>query len=179
MGKNSNFERNPRDFYPTPYECILPLLQHLPQRGPVQKATFIEPCAGDGRLIRHLTKHGYSCAYACDIEPKADFIQQRDVLFFEGINPGYFPSADFIITNPPWEREAMHQMISLFRSNRPTWLLIDAGWMFTRQARPHLQFCARIVPIGRVSWMGNGTDGKEDCCWYNFIDKETRTEFCP
>lgn len=178
MGKNSNFERNPRDFYPTPYECVLPLFAHLPRTGIGQKPTFIEPCAGDGRLIRHLKKHGYSCTYACDIEPKADFIQKRDVLFFERIGQGYFPHADFIITNPPWEREAMHQMIELFRANQPTWLLIDAGWMFTRQAKPFLQFCKKIVPIGRVSWMDNDVSGKEDCCWYLFIDKETKTEFC-
>lgn len=175
MGKNSNFERNPRDFYPTPYECVVPLLRHLPRIRGTQKVTFIEPCAGDGRLIRHLQKHGFSCAAAWDIEPKAEFIEQKDVLFFDCP----FPSADFIITNPPWERSILHDMIELFRRNRPTWLLIDAGWMFTGQARPFLKFCNRIVPIGRVSWMGNGTDGKEDACWYHFIDEPTETIFIP
>ena len=31
MGKRSNFERNPRDFYPTPKEAVIPLLPHLPE----------------------------------------------------------------------------------------------------------------------------------------------------
>ena len=29
MGKRSNFERVPRDFYPTPIEAVYPLLEHL------------------------------------------------------------------------------------------------------------------------------------------------------
>ena len=29
MGKRSNFERIPRDFYPTPYAAVPPLIPHL------------------------------------------------------------------------------------------------------------------------------------------------------
>lgn len=171
MGKNSNFERNPRDFYPTPYECVLPLLPHIIRPGGVQQVQFIEPCAGDGRLVRHLKKHGLSCVYACDVEPKDDFIVERDVLFFEQ-EP--FPAADLIITNPPWDRDLLHRMIELFRVQAPTWLLIDADYMFTKQAKPFMAYCSKVVSIGRVSWMGNGTDGKDNCCWYLFGDFETR-----
>ena len=46
MGKRSNFERKPRDFYPTPIEAVYPLLEHLEE-----DFTFAEPCAGDGALL--------------------------------------------------------------------------------------------------------------------------------
>ena len=49
MGKRSDFERVERDFYPTPIEAVRPLVPHLPKTG-----LFAEPCAGDGRLIRHI-----------------------------------------------------------------------------------------------------------------------------
>ena len=49
MGKRSDFERKPRDFYPTPIEAVYPLLDHL--EGNV---IFAEPCAGDRRLSDHL-----------------------------------------------------------------------------------------------------------------------------
>jgi hypothetical protein len=39
MGKRSSFERIPRDFYPTPYAAVPPLIPHL--RG---IRTFAEPC---------------------------------------------------------------------------------------------------------------------------------------
>lgn len=165
MGKYSDFERLPRDLYPTPYEAVIPLLSHLP------KATqFIEPCAGDGRLIRHLEKHGHICRYACDIEPQAEGIEKRDVLMFGG----KFVPHDMIITNPPWERNIdgtgpLHDMIRAFSDQSPTWLLFDAGWMHTKQAAAFKRICRKIVSIGRVKWFeGTENGGKEDACWYLF-----------
>jgi hypothetical protein len=49
MGKRSDFQRKPRDFYPTPFAAVEPLIGHLPR-----KFKFSEPCAGDGQLCRHL-----------------------------------------------------------------------------------------------------------------------------
>lgn len=172
MGKRSDFERKDRDFYPTPYEPVVPLLAHLK---PGQR--FIEPCAGDGRLIRHLQKNGLLCAYACDIEPLDDGahgIEQKDVLFFDPA----FPECDLIITNPPWEREAMHRMIDIFRAHAPTWLLFDADWMHTVQAIPFAPFCRKVVSIGRVKWIeGSEGSGMDNCCWYLFDKDPGPTEF--
>ena len=49
MGKRSDFERKPRDFYPTPIEAVEPLVEHLPKT-----FDFAEPCAGDGTLVNHI-----------------------------------------------------------------------------------------------------------------------------
>ena len=65
MGKRSDFERKPRDFYPTPIEAVYPLLEHLEE-----DFLFAEPCAGDGRLIDHLESNGGKCTHAYDIEPQ-------------------------------------------------------------------------------------------------------------
>ena len=176
MGKRSHFEMNPRDFYSTPEEAVLPLLKFVATQPGCQKTTFIEPCAGDGRLIRHLTKKGLSCVYACDIEPQADGIEKRDVLFFDG-QP--FPAADFIITNTPWRRDVFFPMLEKFRRIAPSWLLIDAGFMHNAESLPYLRYCEKIVSIGRVSWMGNGTSSMDDCVWAKFVDHETKIEFIP
>ena len=53
MGKRSDFERKPRDFYPTPIEAVYPLLEHLEE-----DFLFAEPCAVDGTLIEHLETKG-------------------------------------------------------------------------------------------------------------------------
>jgi hypothetical protein len=170
MGKRSNFERRPRDAYFTPYEAVIPLLPHL-----CPQTQFIEPCAGDGRLIKHLERHGHECVYACDIEPLAEGIENRDVLFFD---QGFRPCNE-IITNPPWLREPLHQMIDLFSSHSSTWLLFDAGWMFTGQASWYLENrCAKIVTVGRVKWIeGSENGGMEDACWYNFVNFKCATRF--
>jgi hypothetical protein len=168
MGKRSTFDRNPRDYYPTPIEAVIPLLPHL-----APSTQFIEPCAGDGRLIKHLEQFGHRCLYACDIEPQGEGIDKRDVLFFN--EP--MPTAEAIITNPPWERTALHLMIDKFRLHAPTWLLFDADWIHTAQAAPFLKYCRRIVSVGRVSWMENGTSGMDNCCWYLFDREPCETVF--
>ena len=177
MSKHSTqFPRIERDFYPTPEKAVLPLLRHL-----TWQCTFTEPCAGNGALISHLEKHGdYFCRSASDIAPQpsafAD-INQRDAFDIDRV------FTDFIITNPPWQRRAkeeagkmlpaedqpLHRLIMHFKDLAPTWLLFDADWMHTVQAKPYLEYCVKIVSVGRVKWF-EGTDhsGKTDCAWYLF-----------
>ena len=168
MGKRSNFDLKPLQKYYTPYEAVVPLLPHLPAR-----TDFIEPCAGDGRLVRHLEKNGHKCVYACDIAPEGEGIEQRDVLMFG--QP--LPPCDLIVTNPPWDREPLHEMIVKFSLHAPTWLLFQSDWHDTKQAKPFLKHCAKIIPVGRVSWMENGQAGMENCSWFLFLDHETPTLF--
>ena len=63
MGKRSNFERRPADFYPTPKAAVAPLIPYLRNSG---IRTFAEPCVGDGDLLRHLESFGLRCVYAGD-----------------------------------------------------------------------------------------------------------------
>lgn len=159
MGKRSDFVRRERDWYPTPAEAVLPLIPHL-ERG----ASFIEPCAGDGALIRHLQAHGLSCAQASDIAGRPDEgISEADALTLME------STADYIITNPPWARDVLHPMIRRFSAIRPTWLLFDADWMHTRQAVPFLPLLRTVVSVGRVKWIpGSKMTGKDNCAWHMF-----------
>lgn len=160
MGKRSEFERVPRDYYPTPYQAVLPLVAHLPEW-----YTFIEPCAGDGRLIDHLEKHGGKCTHAYDIEPQSDRVMMYDAMLLKQL------STPYIITNPPWDRTVLHPMIEHFSSMAPTWLLFDADWMHTKQSTQYLTKLKKVVSIGRVKWIeGSSSVGKDNCCWYLFDD---------
>lgn len=158
MGKRSNFERIPRDFYPTPEAAVIPLLAHLPPC-----STFIEPCAGDGRLIHHLQAAGHVCVFASDIEPRAAGIHERDA---RDLRAG---AADFAITNPPWDRKLLHPIIEHWSAQKPTWLLFDADWMHTRQSAPFMPWLRKVVSVGRVKWIEDSPfTGKDNCCWYLF-----------
>lgn len=159
MGKRSSFERIPRDFYPTPYEAVIPLLPHL-----APQTVFDEPCAGNGALISHLERHGHECLNAFDIEPRAPRIDTDDAT---RVGPG--SGADCYITNPPWAREALHPIIENLSDILPTWLLFDADWMHTRQSAPFMPFLRKIVSVGRVKWIADSPfTGKDNCCWYLF-----------
>jgi hypothetical protein len=157
MGKRSDFERIPRDFYPTPYPAVVPLLPHLPP-----KARFVEPCAGNGALIDHLEMHGHTCVAAFDVEPQRDGIAVGDAR----ATPA---EARLRITNPPWDRKVLHDIISHLSRYGPTWLLFDADWMHTRQATPFMPWLQKIVSVGRVKWIEDSPfTGKDNCCWYLF-----------
>jgi hypothetical protein len=166
MGKRSDFERKPRDFYPTPMEAVEPLLPHLPKH-----FTFAEPCAGDGALINHL-KTGGACMWASDIEPQYNGIPTQD---YKDVKENELLESKYVITNPPWDRKVLHPMIDHFAPQRPTWLLFDADWMHTKQSQPYMPFLHKIISVGRIKWFGNMT-GKDNCAWYLF-DKQTPPVF--
>ena len=67
-------------------------------------------CAGDGRLIDHLEKHGGRCTHAYDIEPRDSRVIMYDALLLQQVETPY------IITNPPWDRKVLHPMIEHFSS---------------------------------------------------------------
>lgn len=174
MGKRSNFERVPRDYYRTfDPRAVAPLLPHVP-RG----TRFVEPCAGAGDLIQQLESAGRVCTAAFDVAPQGDGIVTRDVLA-EPLRPQEVVDS-VIITNPVWSRAVLHRMIVAFSDVAPTWLLFDASWLYSIQARvaqlhgvptvpqllPRLR---KVVAVGRVQWIeGSQHDGKDDCAWYLF-----------
>lgn len=168
MGKRSNFERVPRDFYPTPVEAVRPLLPHLAPR-----TLFIEPCAGDARLCEHLIDAGHIVIGAYDIEPRDPRVKRCDAKRFT-IAPTTYPPAIFI-TNPPWDRGELHPIIERLSSLRPTWLLFDADWMHTKQSAPFMSLLRKIVSVGRVKWIADSPfTGKDNCCWYLFDARADR-----
>lgn len=171
MGKRSNFERIPRDFYSTPKEAVIPLLPHL--KG---YTTYIEPCAGDGTLIKHIP---LECVLATDINPRNEgriaAILKKDVLNYTQQD---LRDAECFITNPPWDRDILHPLIHQLSKFLPTWLLFDADWMHTRQSSELIKRCRRIVSVGRVKWIpGSKMTGKDNCCWYLFDRFDTAPRF--
>jgi hypothetical protein len=153
MGKRSNFERREADFYPTPRAAVTPLIPYLRGIG-----SFVEPCAGDGALVRHLEEFGLCCVYAGDIRSGQDALELD-----------HYGAADAIITNPPYTRPVMHALIAHFQRIAPTWLLLDSDWASTRQAAPFMPGCSDIVAIGRVKWIeGSKHTGKDNHAWFRF-----------
>lgn len=150
--------RNERDWYPTPMSAVLPLLPHL-EAG----TRFVEPCAGDARLIRHLEAHGHECVGAYDIEPQHESVDKLDALLIDHANGGVF------ITNPPWDRKILHPLILHLSNIAPTWLLFDADWKHTKQAGVFLPRLRKIVSVGRVKWIEDSKmTGKDNAAWYLF-----------
>lgn len=168
MGKRSEFERIPRGLYPTPVSAVRPLLPFLPAA-----VKFLEPCAGDGALVRHLEAAGHSVFGSSDIHPMAADISERDALNIEQY------SGDMFIKNPPWpepnQRGAPTLSILMHLSSlAPTWLLLPADFAHNVYFNKVSDRCRSIVSVGRVKWIpGTKGPGKDNAAWYLFDGTHT------
>ena len=150
--KRSDFKRLARDAYDTPAEAVAPLLKRLAPR-----TRFIEPCAGNGRLIEHLVRAGHVLVGQYDLPDDARAKRY-------GVEDGVV-----FVTNSPWSRSSTasdHR-----QSLRPgaAWLLIDADWVHTLQSISYQPRLRTIVSIGRVRWIPDlPFDGKDNCAWHLF-----------
>ncbi|MTH66721.1 hypothetical protein [Paracoccus shanxieyensis] len=164
MSKRSpGLPQRPRGFWPTPKAAVAPLIPYLPA-----DASYGEPCAGDGSLIGYLSDlwEGGRCVLALDLDPQGPGIDQGDALDLE-----FRP--ELWITNPPWPKIGQRgdpaiSIIKHLAGIAPVWALLPWDFAANDYFGRVIHLCSDIVPIGRVSWMGNGTPGKDNCAWYNF-----------
>lgn len=91
-GGNSAIGRREADFYPTPPEVTVALLDflHLPEN-----TVIWEPAAGEGDMLETIRACGYERAWGTDISEGFDFLSPD---IFKRLFVGF----DWIITNPPF-----------------------------------------------------------------------------
>lgn len=177
MGKRSEFKRVERDYYCTfdlkAGAAIKPFIEDV--------NNYAEPFAGRGDLIQNLKDNDVKakCVLFSDIEPQDSSIDKFDA-FSLTREDFLFREVDAIISNPPWNRKLLHKSIEHFAPIIQTWFLLDANWLFTKQAFPYInKYLTDVITIGRLKWIENTSmTGKDDCCWMRFsYDKEETTRF--
>lgn len=93
-GGNSAIGRRESDFYPTPPEVTVALLDFLR----LPKNTVIwEPAAGEGDMLKAIRARGYGTSFGTDISEGFDFLSPD---IFKRLFVGF----DWIITNLPFAR---------------------------------------------------------------------------
>ena len=161
----SGFARKAHDAYDTPPEAVAPLVRFLSGH-----ASYVEPCAGAGRLIEGLALHApwLRCVCASDLHPRAEGIFAEDAASLT------VPlHANVVITNPPWPHPgksgdpAVSIILNLCRQ-RTTWALLPFSFAANRYFARVSAHCFTVAPIGRVSWEGNGVPGTKDAAWFGF-----------
>lgn len=174
MGKRSEFARNARDLYPTPYEAMIPLTPYL-----TDVTSFAEPFVGDGDIVRHLERLGHYCAFASDIEPSERAQREYGALTmdFSEVGEGHLCGCSHVISNSPWPepRKAGSPTLGIIRhlsAIKPTWLLLSADFKHNVYAPEVMAYCRKVVSVGRVRWIPDSTDdGKDNACWMLFDQK--------
>jgi hypothetical protein len=173
LGKRSEFVRVEKDFYRTIDKRAVAAL--APFLTPDTK--YAEPCYGYGDLEVNLSLYNHECVWKSDIDTHYMDVQQKNALELDSND---LSMADCVITNPPWTRTILHPMIECLSNLKPTWLLFDSDWAFTKQSATLMKDrCTDIVAVGRLIWIpGTTMQGKDNCSWYRFdINKVGETQF--
>lgn len=140
--RHSEYERQPDDLYETPEwvtECIIP---HLPGKS----VRLWEPCAGLGKMVDVLKRHGHH-VFSSDISSGSDFFD-FDVA-----------EASWIVTNPPFNRapDFIRHALALtepVRGGVAALLRTDFDHAATRRDlfAEHPAFSRKIVLTKRIVW---------------------------
>lgn len=174
MSKRSDFEKVPRDFYPTSDPKALPEAFIKEVRG----KTYAEPCCGAGDLVDLLVDVA-TCKWESDIEYRGAGV----VMDAHDVTKGMLDrrGVDLIITNPPYTKGTLLPMIDHFISLKPTWLLLPADFMHNLYFGPYMKKCSKVISIGRLKWVkGSKYASTDNFCWYYWEeggDKSVPTVF--
>ena len=158
MGKRSNFEKIPKDFYPTTDpKATEPLVPFI--RG----NTYAEPCYGNGDL-EDLLMEVVTCKWRSDVRETVSSSKVMDAL---SLTKEDLADIDLIVTNPPFTRSILMPMLDHFITLKPTWLLLPADYMHNVYFGDAMGKCQRVVSVGRLKWIkGSKHTSVDNFCWY-------------
>lgn len=196
--------RRRSDYYPTiDPRAVPPLLAAMWETGDHLAGvltSYVEPCAGTADLIHllHTLHPQLRCAFGLELDPHDEGLRNRWPIARGNaltVTERDLAGVHLFITNPPWDRPLLHQLIRHLASLRPTWLLYDASWAYTKQAAPFARLLTDVVAVGRLKWFApkgpplrltgesdaeyrkrcqkaKGNDAADDCAWYRFCEAE-------
>lgn len=158
-------DRSAFDFYPTPSWMTRSLLHFHPS---ISSARVLEPCSGDGAIVRVLEAAGCS-VLTNDIDTRHPAQTHHDAT-----DPKYWaslPYVEWVITNPPFnvalpilQLALSHATIGVAFLLRKTFLepTEDRGpWLMEHPP-------ARLIGQPRYSFRGKGSDSVS-CDWYVWL----------
>jgi len=156
LSKRSNFEKVPKDWYPTTdHNAVVPLVPFI--RG----LTYAEPFYGEGDL-EDLLMDVATCNWRSDIR---ETVASSKVTPATDLTEEDLENVDCIISNPPFTKDVLLPCIDHLISLKPTWLLLPADYMHNRYFGSYMSICDTVVSVGRVKWFKDS----KSCSTDNFV----------
>lgn len=163
-------KRRENDFYPTPRECTLVLLEFLEERFLIRSGdTIWEPACGSNAMVNVMREKGYA-VMATDITTGHDYLTTTRVT----------DDYDWIITNPPFSK-AQDFIIRSASLNKPFAMLLKSQyWHSAKRLKIFSDFQpAFVLPLTwRPDFLGKGAS-LMDMIWVVWIGKSPVTYYQP
>lgn len=164
--------RKENDFYPTPAVVIETLLDnyHIGDRGGTK---ILEPCAGNGNIIKALQERGYTSIKAVELrKEEAENLNNMlgygnfAIADFLTLNPKHIGDIDVVITNPPFSlaMEFLQKSLEIVKDDGKVIFLLRLGFLASRKRFGFMREnppTEMYVLNQRPSFTGKGTDAQE------------------
>lgn len=156
--------RRADDYYATPSWCTLSILRHLPDF-----KLALDPCAGDGAILRVL-RETYSARVLVEgIELDQERARVAGARHGDALAPSTaWPRADLVITNPPYKlaMEFVERALAEVTPGGTVAMLLRLGWLASQKRAAFLRRNTPCVYVlsRRPSFTGSGTDSA-DYAW--------------
>jgi hypothetical protein len=176
LTNRSAVDRNGTDFYETPPEVTVALLDFMEERNMIAPGCLIwEPASGGGKMVRVMLGRGYG-VIGTDLHPTVDGLPSIDFLSAE-------ISCNWIITNPPFS-QAEKFIRHALELRRPCAFLLKSQFWHAKSRlalfREHPP--AYVLPL---TWRPDFLYGKKsgsptmECVWTVWNSGNIKTEYIP
>jgi hypothetical protein len=168
---NRGTARNSHDYYATPEWCVKLLLPHVSRNG-----TLLDPCSGNGAILRATTEASYSKRLSIEIQSDLAAmcrVSGYDCIVGDALCPSLtWPEADIIITNPPYSLAlpfVQRSLAEMAPRGGTVAMLLRLNWLEGQgRAGFHRENPSDVLVLPkRPSFTGKGTDatGYGWFCW--------------
>ncbi len=167
IGGSGANKRRELDFYPTPTECTVALMNFMK----FPKMRIWEPCCGDGAISKVLLEYGHD-VFSSDIH--TDYGEEMDFFFVREVG------CDAIITNPPFNLSEEFIIKSIQTCDIVCMLLKSQYW----HAKKRQSLFNKSVPewVLPLTWRPDFTNGGNgsptmDMCWTVWTKNKSFTKY--
>lgn len=180
LANRSAKDRNSTDFYPTPPDVTIALLDFLESKGHLYPESAIwEPACGTGAMADVMIQRGYE-VWCSDINPRGYERAIPDQIDFLETYPC---NLNWIITNPPFSK-ADEFILHALQFDRPFAFLLKSQFWHAKKRRELFlkQPPAYVLPLTwRPDFLGGEKSGKStmECLWTVWLGSGRVTEYYP
>lgn len=155
------------DFYETNQEAVDALVKHYLDGALTRRAQILEPCCGDGAIVKALNAHGYMDILTSDVDEYREAQERHDARFHNWTGPHGISGPHVAVTNPPF-----NQAFDILKNLKPqveaVALLLRLTFLEpTKERGPWLSKNPpqRVLVLPRYSFTGDGKTDSVTCAW--------------
>lgn len=156
--------RRHMDFYETSAEAVDALVKHYLGATFKKEALILEPCCGDGAIVRALKSYGYEDIITNDLDCTREAHAHYDA---STARFGFGRKPNVVVTNPPFNK-AFPILLNLHAQEMSVAMLLRLTFLEPTKERGEWLAAhppTQLIVLPRYSFTGDGKTDRVTCAW--------------